>query len=159
MKRITLLLTTIFLLSTNGAFACGGCRPSGFSLFYNYLVPGQIKQYTNPVIRANQVVNTVRNPRSLLSPCNPVNRYIPGGYGIATTASLINNNQKSYSGSYIPENNNAQIDQNAFVSGFDVNSQNNQNTGSNSYFDQNTNSYVWVLPDNNSNDTNQEVIP
>jgi len=169
MKKIVLLLALIFISSTSSVFAqCGNCRPSGFSLFYNYLVPGQVKQFTNPVIRANQVVNTVRNPRSLLSPCNPVNRYIPGGYGVATAASLINtnvngnfvgNNQNSYVGSYIPGSDNPQIDQNAFVSNFNTDNQiiDNQNAGS-SYFDPNTNSYVWVLPDNNA-DINQEVVP
>ncbi len=168
MKKIALLLTTIFLLSINSVFAqCGNCRPSGFNLLYNYFAPASVQRIANPYFQARNIVNTARNPRSLLSPCNPVNRYIPGGYGVTTASSLINTNvngnfvggnQNSYNASYIPGNSYPQINQDAFVSNFNIDDQNNQSAG-NSYFDQNTNSYVWILPDNNANDTNQEVVP
>lgn len=143
MKRIVFLML-IFMLSTNDVFAqCGNCRPSGFSLFYNYLVPGQIKQITNPIIRTNQVVNTVRNPSLLLSPCNPITNTTANLINSNVRGTFIGSNQNSYTSSYIPGNSNPQINQNAFVSNFNTTS---QDTG-NSYFDTEINSYVWILPD------------
>lgn len=149
-KKQVFYFLIVFILTNMPAQAqCGNCRPSGFSLFYNYLLPGQVKQFTNPVLRANQVVNTVRNPSLLLSPCNPITHTAANLINTNVRGNLINNN--SYTGSYIPAYNYnppvAQVNQNAYVSGFDT--EKNIDSG-NSYFDSQTNSYVWVLPESSS---------
>lgn len=142
-KTVALILLTgfSFILPVNAQ--CGNCRPNGFSLLYGF-VPGSVQRFTNPVLRANQVANTVRNPYLLLSPCNPVTRTATNLINTNVRGALVNSNN-SYTASYIPGNYNPQINQNAFVSGFNGNT--NIDSGT-SYFDSQTNSYVWVLPDN-----------
>lgn len=144
-KSIFYILIGLLFIAIPAQAQCANCRPSGFSLFYNYLVPCKIKQFTNPVFRANQVVNTVRNPSLLLSPCNPITHTATNLINTNVRGNLVGNNNNSYTASYIPNNNyNAPINQNAYVSGFDTDK--NIDSGS-SYFDSQTNSYVWVLPE------------
>ncbi len=150
LKSIFLLIFILFNFALDVKAQCGNCRPSNFSLFYNYLVPNQVKAYTNPYFQAQSVVNTVRNPRSILSPCNPVNRYIPGG---ALTTNLIYSygphhqpNSIQPINQFIPSANNV-INESAYISNFNTN--NPSQTQGDSYFDSSTNSYVWVLPEQN----------
>lgn len=145
---ISYILIGIFFTTIPAQAQCGNCRPSGFSLLYNF-IPGQIRQFTNPVLRANQVANTVRNPSLLLSPCNPITNTATNLINTNVRGSLVGNNNNSYTASYIPNNNYNppinQINQDAYVSGFDTDK--NIDSGT-SYFDSQTNSYVWVLPEN-----------
>ncbi len=143
-KNNLILLILSQTLFQGQAFAqCGNCRPNKFSLIYSYLVPGQIKRFTNPVFRANQVVNTVRNPSLLLSPCNPITNTAANLINKNVSGALNTNNSNGYTASYIP---NPTTNENAYVSGFSENKETTENTN-NSYFDENTNSYVWVLPE------------
>lgn len=138
--------------------ACGGCQPSAFSLFYNYVVPSKIKTYTNPYFQAKNAVNTIRNPRSILSPCNPVNGYLPNSvrYTTAAVYSIPNLNTQNVFGSLgSPNSGNSQLgsSQNAYVSSYALENS-IQSPGSSNlqegqevsgYYD--GEKYVWVLPD------------
>lgn len=153
--KLVLSITLVFSLAVP-AFACrGNCRPSISSILYNRLVPNKIRPITNTYLNGRYAVGAVRNPRVLLSPCSPVNQYIPGGslttsaiYSIPrtnnvqyTNTSNINTAENAYVSSYstgtVPSDSRTNI--NPFT--MTVN-QAPQNSG---YFDTNTNSYIWVL--------------
>ncbi len=153
-------VSLLFVLVNKGlqAHACGGCSPSPFSLFYNYVLPNNIKAYTNPLVRTASIVNVARNPRSLATPCGFSNTYVNGRYLLTNLSHSLPNtphkniSQYNYLGTATGISNPfINTSANAYVSGYNpeeqLNSNQDKSFNKNGYYDNQSQSYVWILPE------------